>query len=45
VLLRAVIATVIRRSLEDVCARDLHVGSTHVDLAARTVTVATAPSV
>ena len=40
VVLRAVIATVIRRTLEEVCAGELHVGGIHVDLAARTVTVA-----
>jgi len=40
VLLRAVLATVARRALEDVSARHLHVGDIHVDLAARTVDVA-----
>jgi len=40
VLLRAVLASVARRALEDVSARHLHVGEIHVDLAARTVDVA-----
>ena len=40
VLLRAVLASVARRTLQDVSARHLHVGDIHVDLAARTVDVA-----
>jgi len=39
-LLRAVLATVARRTLDDATARHLHVGEIHVDLAALTVTVA-----
>jgi two-component system response regulator AdeR len=34
------LATVVRRTLEDASARHLHVGEIHVDLSARTVTVA-----
>jgi DNA-binding response OmpR family regulator len=40
VLLRAVVASVARRTLEDTSARHLHAGDIHIDLAARTVTVA-----
>jgi DNA-binding response OmpR family regulator len=40
VLLRAVIATVIRRVLEDCSVRRLHAGAITVDLTAKTVTVA-----
>ncbi|MEA2222000.1 MAG: two-component system, OmpR family, phosphate regulon response regulator PhoB [Solirubrobacteraceae bacterium] len=40
VLLRAILATVARRTLEDPSARHLHAGDIHIDLAARTVTVA-----
>jgi DNA-binding response OmpR family regulator len=40
VLLRAILATVTRRTLEDASARHLHAGDIHIDLAARTVTVA-----
>jgi DNA-binding response OmpR family regulator len=43
VLLRAVLVAVIRRTLEDVCARHLQVGEIDVDLTARTVTVADTP--
>jgi DNA-binding response OmpR family regulator len=40
VLLRAVITTVLRRTVEQVTRRHLRVGAIHIDLAARTVTVA-----
>jgi len=40
VLLRAVLASVIRRALEDITSRHLQVGPIHVDVAARAVTVA-----
>jgi DNA-binding response OmpR family regulator len=40
VLLRAVLASVTRRALEDVSSRHLQVGAMHIDLAARTVEVA-----
>jgi hypothetical protein len=42
VLLRAVLATVMRRSDEQVGGRHLQVGDIHIDLAARTVDVAEA---
>jgi DNA-binding response OmpR family regulator len=44
VLLRAVLATVTRRTLEDVCVRHLQVGEITVDMAAKTVTVAGTPA-
>jgi DNA-binding response OmpR family regulator len=40
VLLRAILASVTRRTLEPASARHLHAGDIHIDLAARTVTVA-----
>lgn len=43
VLLRAVLAAVARRALEDSQARHLHVGEIHIDLAAKTVDVAGTP--
>jgi len=43
VLLRAVLASVARRALEDVSAQHLHVGAIDVDLASKTVTVAGTP--
>jgi DNA-binding response OmpR family regulator len=43
VLLRAVIATVIRRVLEETAVRHLHADAIDVDLSARTVTVAGTP--
>jgi DNA-binding response OmpR family regulator len=43
VVLRAVIATVIRRVLEESSVRHLHAGAIDVDLTARTVTVADTP--
>jgi DNA-binding response OmpR family regulator len=42
VLLRAILASVARRTLEDASARHLHVGDIHIDLAARSVTVSEA---
>jgi DNA-binding response OmpR family regulator len=39
VLLRAVLASIARRALDDVTSRELHVGDIHIDLAARTVDV------
>jgi DNA-binding response OmpR family regulator len=39
VLLRAVLATVVRRTLEHVTSRHLHVGEIHIDLAARSVQI------
>lgn len=39
-LLRAVLAAVMRRTLEDVTSRHLHIGAIHIDLAARTVEIA-----
>jgi DNA-binding response OmpR family regulator len=43
VLLRAVIASLIRRVLEETSVRHLHAGAIDVDLTARTVTVAGTP--
>jgi DNA-binding response OmpR family regulator len=40
VLLRAVLASVMRRALDDVTSRHLHVGEIHIDLAARSVEIA-----
>jgi two-component system phosphate regulon response regulator PhoB len=40
VLLRAVLASVMRRTLEDVTSRHLQVGAIHIDLAARSVEIA-----
>jgi DNA-binding response OmpR family regulator len=39
-LLRAVLASVARRALQDTSSRHVHVGEIHIDLAARTVDVA-----
>jgi DNA-binding response OmpR family regulator len=39
-LLRAVLAAVVRRTLESVTSRHLHVAGMHIDLAARTVEIA-----
>jgi DNA-binding response OmpR family regulator len=39
-LLRAVLASVLRRTLETVTSRHLHVGEMHIDLAARSVEIA-----
>jgi hypothetical protein len=40
VLLRAVLAAVVRRTLGSVTGRHLHVGAMHIDLAARSVEIA-----
>jgi DNA-binding response OmpR family regulator len=40
VLLRAVLASVMRRTLDAVASRHIHVGAMHIDLAARTVEIA-----
>jgi DNA-binding response OmpR family regulator len=40
VLLRAVLASVMRRTLEDLTSRHLHVAGMHIDLAARSVEIA-----
>jgi DNA-binding response OmpR family regulator len=40
VLLRAVLASVVRRTIEEVASRHLHVGAMHIDQAARSVEVA-----
>ena len=42
-LLRAVLATVARRALQDTASRHMHVGDIHIELAARTVDVAGTP--
>jgi two-component system response regulator AdeR len=42
-LLRAVLATLTRRTLQTITSRHLHVGQIHIDLAARTVDVADTP--
>jgi DNA-binding response OmpR family regulator len=39
VLLRAVLASVMRRTIETVTSRHIHVGGMHIDLAARTVEI------
>ena len=44
VVLRAVLATILRRALQDITSRHLHVGVLHLNLAARTVDINTSSS-
>ena len=43
VVLRAVLATILRRTLQDITSRHLHIGRLHIDTAARTADVAGTP--